>query len=213
MAKGKAATGGGTGEQPRVRKQPQQPRARRTVERIIDATRALVIERGVDAVTTNRVAEHANVNIASLYQYFPNKEALLSALLEAYFRTITRALHDLLEGLGDVSVEESTRMWARIGIQQFRESGELMAELLRNQSLMSSLPEAREFEHRLMEAMRRFLLRPRDRLAVPDLDRAIYVAFTACVAILSKHLLEPVPYYRDEEIVEELVRLMGRYFY
>ena len=55
--------------------------------------------------------------------------------------------------------------------------------------------------------------RQRDKLRVPDLERAIYIAFNACTAILSRHLLEPVPYYKDEEIVEELAALMKRYFY
>ncbi len=64
-----------------------------------------------------------------------------------------------------------------------------------------------------MEAMHRFLSRQRHRLTVDNLDRAVYVAFSAGSSLLSKHLLEPVPYYSDEEIVEELVQLMRRYFY
>ncbi|NPU90278.1 MAG: TetR/AcrR family transcriptional regulator [Gammaproteobacteria bacterium] len=196
-----------------LKKTPTQPRARRTVERIIAATAALIEEQGLDALTTNRVAERANVNIASLYQYFPNKQALLSALLQQYWQDLARVLNDLLDQLGDVSVDESTRLWAQLGIQHFRNQGGVLVELLRHPSQLAALPEGREFEHRLMEAMRRFLTRQRDRLNVPDLDRAIYVAFQACAAILSRHLLEPMPYYRDEEIVEELARLMRGYFY
>lgn len=198
---------------PGLKREPRQNRAKQTVQRIIDATAELVLELGVDNITTNKVAERANVNIASLYQYFPNKQALLSALLQNYWSDLTRQLNDMLDQLGDVSVEESTRLWATLGIAKFRQSGGLLAELLANQSLLASLPEGREFESRLMESMRRFLIRQRGRLQVVDLDRAIYIAFSACTAILSRHLLEPVPYYKDEEIVEELVRLMARYFY
>ncbi len=202
-------TEGSTG----LKREPRQSRARQTVQRIIDATAKLVQEQGVDNLTTNKVAERANVNIASLYQYFPNKQALLSALLQNYWNDLTRELNDMLDALGDVSVEESTRLWAQIGIAKFRESDGLLAELLANQSMLASLPEGREFESRLMEAMRRFLLKQRARLQVPDLDRAIYVAFTSCMAVLTKHLLEPIPYYKDEEVVDELSRMMGRYFY
>lgn len=202
-----------TDDAPGLKRQPSQPRARQTVQRIIDATAALLLEQGVDAVTTNKVAERAHVNIASLYQYFPNKQALLSALLQQHWNELTRRLNGLLDQLGDARVEESTRLWASMGIAWFREGGSVLLELLRNQALLASLPEARAFEHRLMDAMRRFLLKQRERLQVADLERAIYVAFTACTAVLTKHLLEPVPYYSDEEIVEELVQLMGRYFY
>ena len=196
-----------------LKKTPTQPRARRTVERIVAATAELIEEQGLDALTTNKVAERANVNIASLYQYFPNKQALLSALLQQYWQDLARVLNDLLDHLGDVSVDQSTRLWAQLGIQHFRNQGGVLVELLRHPSQLAALPEGREFENRLMEAMRRFLTRQRDRLNVPDLDRAIYVAFQACTAILSRHLLEPMPYYRDDEIVEELARLMRGYFY
>ena len=196
-----------------LKKAPRQPRARQTVQRIIDATAAIVVEQGLDAITTNKVAERANVNIASLYQYFPNKQALLGALLQSYWNDLTRTLDNQLENLGTVSVEESTRLWAVSAIRNFRDNGGVLAELMRNQSQISALPEGREFEHHLMESMRRFLLRQRDRLRVKDLDRAVYIAFTACTSVLTKHLLEPVPYYTDAEIVEELVQLMTGYFY
>lgn len=196
-----------------LKREPRQTRARQTVKRILDATAELVLELGVDGITTNKVAERASVNIASLYQYFPHKEALLSALLQNYWNNLTRQLNDLLDQLGDVSVEESTRVWATIGITHYRQSGGLLAELLRNQTTLANLPEGRDFENRLMDAMRRFLLKQRERLQVDNLDRAIYVAFTACSAVLTKHLLDSIPYYRDEEIVEELVRLMVRFFY
>lgn len=196
-----------------LKKEPRQPRARQTVQRIIAATGELLAEQGLDAITTNKVAERANVNIASLYQYFPNKQALLSALLRSYWNELTRTLNDMLEQLGDADVEVSTRLWATLGIRYFRDHGGMLAELLRNQVQLAALPEGREFENHLMEAMRRFLLRQRGRLQVRDLDRAVYVAFHACTAVLTRHLLEPAPYYRDEEIVEELVRLMAGYFY
>ncbi len=196
-----------------LKKQPTQPRARRTVERLIAATGELVLRQGVEAVTTNRVAEQANVNIATLYQYFPHKQALLSALVQTHMHDLSRNLNTLLDSLGDASVADSTRLWATLGIQYFRQNDSMLAELVKSQQTLSALPEVREFERRLMDAMHRFLSRQRQALQVENLDRAIYVAFHGCAAILSRHLLETVPYYTDEEIVDEVVTLMTRYFY
>lgn len=64
----------------RPRKLPAQPRAQARYGKILDTTAALLEEAGFDALTTNLVARRANVNIASLYQYFPNKHALVAAL-------------------------------------------------------------------------------------------------------------------------------------
>ncbi len=62
------------------RKRPVQKRSRETVERILDATSTLLDETGVETLTTNVIADRAGVKVASLYQYFPNKYAVLTAL-------------------------------------------------------------------------------------------------------------------------------------
>ena len=62
------------------RKQPVQQRAKQRIERILDTTAELLDEIGFDSITTNLVAEQAGVDVASVYQYFPNKYAILYAL-------------------------------------------------------------------------------------------------------------------------------------
>ena len=62
------------------RKTAQQARSRATVEALLDATADILIRHGYAKLTTNRIAERAGVNIASLYQYFPGKEAIVAEL-------------------------------------------------------------------------------------------------------------------------------------
>lgn len=193
------------------RKQPKQARAQQTVQRILAATRELIAARGVAALTTNRIADAAHVNIATLYQYFPNKEAVLDALLASYMGEMAAALDALLANLDDdASIEDSTRAWALGSMVYFRQTQGVLPELMRAGN-PAGLPALKRLEQRLLEAMRRFLMRRRAQLDVPDLDAAVYVAFHAAAAIISRHLFEP-DWLRDEEIVEELVRLMLRYF-
>ena len=63
-----------------ARKRPRQERARATVEAILQAATYILVNRGWRAFTTNEVARKAGVNIASLYQYFPNKESIVAEL-------------------------------------------------------------------------------------------------------------------------------------
>jgi AcrR family transcriptional regulator len=63
-----------------ARKRPIRSSAKASVDRILDAAAELLDEIGFEALTTIRIAERARVNIASLYSYFPNKYAVLSAL-------------------------------------------------------------------------------------------------------------------------------------
>src|ERR1700722_1896488 len=62
------------------RRKPQQRRARETVEAVLDAVVRILKRGGIEAVTTNRVAEVAGVCIGSVYQYFPDKRAIFAAL-------------------------------------------------------------------------------------------------------------------------------------
>ncbi|ALG09577.1 TetR/AcrR family transcriptional regulator [Kibdelosporangium phytohabitans] len=72
-----------TSEQRRIqpRKQPRQVRAELTRQRILAAAAHIFAEYGYAAGTTNRIAEQARVSIGSLYQYYPNKDAILAELL------------------------------------------------------------------------------------------------------------------------------------
>jgi AcrR family transcriptional regulator len=63
------------------RKQPTQGRAKDTVAAILEATFQVLDDAGADGLTTTRVAEVAGVSVGTLYQYFPNRDALITALL------------------------------------------------------------------------------------------------------------------------------------
>jgi AcrR family transcriptional regulator len=74
-----------------VRRRPVQARSKLTVERILDAAAHVFGERGY-AGTTNEVADRAGVSIGSLYQYFPDKDALLVALHDRHIDEVGRHL-------------------------------------------------------------------------------------------------------------------------
>lgn len=66
------------------RKAPAQERSRATVAAILTAAARIFATHGYAAGTPNRIAARAGVSIGSLYEYFPNKDALLVALVEAH---------------------------------------------------------------------------------------------------------------------------------
>lgn len=64
-----------------LRRQPQQLRGQRRIEAILDAAERLFAVTGYEATSTNQIAAAARTSIGSLYQFFPNKEAILQALV------------------------------------------------------------------------------------------------------------------------------------
>jgi AcrR family transcriptional regulator len=102
----------------RPRKQPRQARARHTVDAIIEAAARILEEQGHGGFTTNAVAELAGVSIGTLYQYFPDKDALLGALIaretallvdEAESASRMTAGHEALDALVEAAVRHQVR--------------------------------------------------------------------------------------------------------
>ena len=76
-----------------MRKAPRQARSRATVEAVIEAGARILSDHGWAGFTTNKVAEAAGVSIGSLYQYFPDKVALVDAIRRRHLEDSLAAVH------------------------------------------------------------------------------------------------------------------------
>ena len=74
------------------RKTPLQARSTITVEAISEATIQVLLSHGADRLTTTRVAQRAGVSVGTLYQYYPNKQSLLFAVLENHLTNVMATL-------------------------------------------------------------------------------------------------------------------------
>lgn len=132
-----------------LRRAPLQSRGQATFDHILDATARLIDELGLEGVNTNTIAKAAGVNIATLYQYFPNKRAVLLALFQRQAeRRVSRA-QALLAGIGR-SPDWPARIDAFVdGLAHLR------AELPGTAALMQAMrvdPELREYNLRAGDA-------------------------------------------------------------
>jgi AcrR family transcriptional regulator len=74
------------------RKSPVQARSAASVDAILEATIQVLLSVGKERLTTTRVASRAGVSVGTLYQYFPNKSALLQAALKRHLTQVTDAM-------------------------------------------------------------------------------------------------------------------------
>ncbi len=74
------------------RKAPVQARSAASVDAILEATIQVLLNVGKERLTTTRVASRAGVSVGTLYQYFPNKSALLQAVLKRHLAEVTDAV-------------------------------------------------------------------------------------------------------------------------
>src|SRR5882724_11708216 len=74
------------------RKSPVQARSTASVDAILEATIQVLLDVGKERLTTTKVALRAGVSVGTLYQYFPNKSALLQAALKRHLEEVTEAV-------------------------------------------------------------------------------------------------------------------------
>lgn len=119
-----------------ARKQPRQARSTRLVADILEASVRVLVRHGAHRFTTARVAEAAGISVGSLYQYFPNKEAILFRLQAEEWGQTMGELHRIL---GDASLPPLERLRAAVRMffrsecdeAQFRSALEEAAPLYR----------------------------------------------------------------------------------
>lgn len=79
-----------------VRKAPSQTRSQEKVQAILKAARQLLATTGLEKLTTNHIASAAGMSVGSLYQYFPNKQAIIHQLYTGWLESIRELLQEYL---------------------------------------------------------------------------------------------------------------------
>ena len=148
------------------RKQPKQARSAELVAAILDAAGRVLAAEGAHRFTTARVAEKAGVSIGSLYQYFPNKAAILFRLQSDEWRETTSLLRTILE---DTSRAPPVRLRALVQafVRSECEEADVRGALDDAAPLYRDAPEARDARQSSTHAVQAFM-----REALPDATEA-----------------------------------------
>lgn len=89
---------------PTSRRTPVQQRSRARVERILRAAEHLVVAHGVESLSTRSVARRARVPVATLYQYFADRDAIIGALIERHVSSMDERIAAALDDLNRFSL-------------------------------------------------------------------------------------------------------------
>ncbi|MCF6387803.1 TetR/AcrR family transcriptional regulator [Mycobacterium sp. MBM] len=192
----------------RARKQPRQQRSAQTRDDILDAAARVFSRHGYAAGTTNRIAAAADVSIGSLYQYFPNKDAILAALTDAHIDAGTNLLAERLRGGLPEALDDLVRLFVRAAIDNHREDRALhrvlFEEAPRSAALLARL---RAAEARGVAAVTE-LLRHHPEVTVADPEFAARLTIATVESLVHRLIAAPVDVAQLED---EVVRLLTGY--
>lgn len=185
------------------KKQPKQARSQATFEAIVEATARVLGTEGRVRLSTNRVAEVAGVSVGSLYQYFPNKEALLTELRRRYDQRFMDRMVRELGQVGRLPLREAVPEFLRFMIALHAENPTLHNELA------AEVPDVeREYLRAFTLA---YLEAHRDEVRPKRLEIAADLCLDVGEALTHQTALHHPGRLRDEGFVEEVCDLLLRY--
>ena len=190
------------------RKTARQARSRATVEALLEATADILIRHGYAKLTTNRIAERAGVNIASLYQYFPGKEAVVAELRRRHGAEQRAVVRRVLAERRGRSVEATLRALVSTGIAAHSVSPALH-RVFTEELPPLSYGDISDTDPEVFDAFRRFL--ETAAVGVPDTELALWMVATVSGAVIHRATVDRPQDLASGAIGEELVTLLSRY--
>jgi AcrR family transcriptional regulator len=150
------------------RKQPKQARSAELVATILQAATQVLAQEGAGRFTTARVAEKAGVSVGSVYQYFPNKAAILFRLQSDEWRQTQEMLSRILEDQARPPLER-LRALVHAFVRSECEEAEMRVALSDAAPLYRDAPEAREARAAGEETFRAFMREVMPKASPADL--------------------------------------------
>ena len=171
------------------RKRPRQTRSKETVETILAATARILIKQGYDGLTTNAVASAAGVSIGSLYQYFPNKQALVAALIEQRLDAKNAETLAELVRVGPLPIPQAVRAMIALTIKNYAAAPELSRVLLEQVPRVGRMARIAELHQGTLRMVTSLLVARQHELAIRDPELAAFVLVSAIEAVAQRAAL------------------------
>ena len=186
------------------RKMPTQERSKATVDALVQATADILVRDGYAKLTTNRIADRAGVNVASLYQFFPGKESLVAEVQRRHVKAERAAMREVLATRKFNTLKELIQTLVALGFAAHAVNPKLHHALTEE---MPARP-ARKWDPEdapMLEALGRF------KTDVPDPELALWLIDTVAHAVIHRAVVERPDALSKGLLQEELVTLLLRY--
>jgi AcrR family transcriptional regulator len=192
------------------RKSPVQARSAASVEAILKATIQVLLKVGKENLTTTRVAARAGVSVGTLYQYFPNKGALLRAALQRHMDEVCAVIEQVCRSQSGASLQQMATALVTSFLAAKMKDGKASVALYSVSSDVDGAKIAREMNLKANRAMAAMFATAKDKLSTdPHLVSSMVQASMAGV---SRRLLESSSPETDYATLrDELVFLVCAY--
>lgn len=194
------------------RKEPNQERAKETVETIVAATAHILEKDGFENISTNKIAEKAGVSIGSLYQYFPTKDAIFNFMMERYMKSQTALIDGILENR-DMTMDLRSTIGLIISAILETKRKQAKFNKLFVQKLMSftTYEALNRQDQYLIDLFKRHLEPHRKEIRTENLELQLYFVIQAVKMLPTALLFQDRFSFKDKIVDEKLTELVYSY--
>jgi AcrR family transcriptional regulator len=190
-----------------ARRSPRQARAKEMIATILEATADILDDGGIDALNTNLIAQRAGVSVGAVYQYFPNKAAILTMLGRREMEAVHKAARAALDAPAVWPAPSPDRAAIRALVRTYDQWLKSRRTVVR--AVLSHLDPA-ELAAPVEETVAAIAASDGEQSAAPT-PLQMFVATRALMGAVRAAVLEEQPFLRSAEFEEALLTLTRNY--
>ena len=194
------------------RKSPQQDRSKDLVGSILEATVRILPQIGSRNITTKKIADFAGVSIGSLYQYFPNKESVLAALIDLAMKNKTAEAHKKIQEISGKSIDESVSILVDFALDMFLKEREKNRELFLQAPELGRIPTLLKLRQTVVEQLALEMEKHHPGLERKKYIRVSFIAVNSLMGVIHTTIYDESQDYSIAELSTELKSMLIAYF-
>ena len=196
---------------PQPRKMPRQARSQALVEAILEATARVLAERGYAGTNTNLVAERAGVSVGSVYQYFPNKDSLVTALHERHAAQMATAIANVLAASQPRSLRGHVQAMVRALLAAHRLEPELHRVLEQEFPFFDAPKDQSPANDQIFQRVRQLLQEHSHQIGPRDHDLATWIVLQTMESLVHAAVIGAPQHFTSDAMDNEIVAVLMGY--
>lgn len=193
------------------RRAPVQERSRQLVDDVLQAAAQVVAEVGFERASTNKIARRAGVSVGSIYQYFPDKDALMGALIDNRTQRLEKMITRRMMSMMGSPFPETAEAILRTFVEFVEAEPRLMRIMLEQLPHMREGQQFNLIEQRVQQVAKTYLMQYAEELQVEDVDAVSFVSMAA-MAILGIRIALDLPRnVSRERAIRSTITMLSRY--
>lgn len=194
-----------------LRKKPRQQRSQMMVDAIIDSGFISLMRNGLEGTTTRHVAEIAGISVGSLYQYFPDKEAIYAAMHQQFVSEVIVFLREVAPELVQRELRPGVTLLLE-RVREFLEQGDGRYLFYVRYALQLDIDgaEVDRLEAVLMEICMQYIMAHPKLMQIPNISGGLWFLINGGVFAVLRFMSRPQPKISFEQLVDSISTILER---